>query len=596
MDNQPPADSKAFSSLLPIFAFIKPYKLIVAGALLALLVTAGANLSLGQGVKFVIDNGFIAGSEEQLKAAILSLIGIICVLAVGTFSRFYLMSWLGERVSADIRKAVFARIVVLHPSYFEENRSGEIMSRLTTDTALLQSIIGSSFSMALRSVLMLIGGLVMLLITNFKLTLLVVACVPVVMVPMLIFGRKVRRLAASSQNAIADISTYAGEIIQNIKVVQSYTHEKSEQQAFGGEVEKAFHVAKLRVKQRAFLMAAVIFLTFGAISVMLWVGGMDVLSGKMSGGELGAFVFYAIMVASSVATVSEVYGELQRAAGSATRLLELLKTQSDVQSPDTPQAMLHHQQTVIEFNQVDFYYPSRPDSPALKDINLVIPKGKIVALVGASGAGKTTLFELLQRFYDPQVGHIAFNHHDITQLNLSDLRQTMGMVPQHPILFSTDVWHNIRYGKPDATDAEVIEAAKRAHAHEFIEQLPEGYGSFLGEQGVRLSGGQKQRVALARAILKDPEVLLLDEATSALDAESEFHVQAALNELMQNRTTLIIAHRLATVVHADLIVVMEQGKIVDTGDHKSLLESSPIYQRLCELQFDKADVAFQAQG
>jgi ATP-binding cassette subfamily B protein len=558
-------------------------------ALLALVLTAAVNLSLGQGVKFVIDSGFIAGSVEQLQSAILVLIGLISLLAIGTFSRFYLMSWLGERVSADIRKAVFNRIVTLHPSYFEENRSGELMSRLTTDTALLQSIVGSSFSMALRSLLMLIGGLVMLMVTNLKLTLFVIFSVPIILIPMMIYGRKVRKLAESSQDAIADVGTYAGEIIQNIKVVQSYTHEAKEQKAFADEVEKAFSVAKRRVKQRSLLIAIVIFLTFGAISGMLWVGGMDVLQGKMSGGELGAFVFYAIMVAMSVATVAEVYGELQRAAGSATRLLELLKVESDINELTTPKVLPNNARSVIKFENVDFCYPSRPDSAALKHINLAIPTGNIVALVGPSGAGKTTLFELLQRFYDPQKGRICFNDVDITQLKLTDLRQTMGMVPQHPILFSSDVWHNIRYGKPEASDEEVISAAKRAHAHEFIEQLPQSYGSFLGEQGVRLSGGQKQRIAIARAILKDPDVLLLDEATSALDAQSESHVQAALDELMTNRTTLIIAHRLATVIHADLIVVMDQGEIVDTGDHKSLLKSSKLYQRLCELQFDKAN-------
>jgi ATP-binding cassette subfamily B protein len=586
--------TKAFNSLLPILAFLKPYKLIVGAALLALVLTAGVNLSLGQGLKLIIDNGFIEGSQEQLKSAIMILIGLSCLLAIGIFSRFYLMSWLGERVSADLRIAVFKQIVALHPSYFEENRSGEIMSRLTTDTALLQSIIGSSLSMALRSSLILTGGLIMLLVTNFKLTLIVIGCVPLIMVPVLIYGRKVRTLATSSQTAIADVGTYAGEIIQNIKVVQSYTHEARELKAFGGEVEKAFDVAKQRIKQRSLLIAAVILLTFSAISVMLWIGGMDVIAGKMSGGELGAFVFYAIMVAMSVATVAEVYGELQRAAGSATRLLELLSTQSMIVGADDPQPIQHNQESVIEFKQVDFYYPSRPDTPALNNISLVIPKGKVIALVGPSGAGKTTLFELLQRFYDPQQGQIEFNHTDITQLNLTDLRDAMGMVPQQPVLFSSDVWHNIRYGNPEATDEQVIEAAKRAHADEFISQLPNGYGSFLGEKGVRLSGGQKQRLALARAILKDPEVLLLDEATSALDAQSEFHVQAALNELMQNRTTLIIAHRLATVIHADLIVVMDQGKIVASGDHQSLLGSSPLYKRLCDLQFDNVEQAEHA--
>ena len=586
----PKPEKAAFSSLLPIFAFIKPYKWMVVAALGALLVTAGVNLSLGQGVKFVIDHGFIAGSQAQLQQAVLVLIGLISLLAVGTFSRFYLMSWIGERVSNDIRKAVFNRIVTLHPSYFEENRSGELMSRLTTDTTLLQSIIGSSFSMALRSALMLVGGLVMLLVTNLKLTLVVVACVPLVLVPMMVFGKKVRKLASSSQDAIADISTYAGEIIQNIKVVQSYSHEQREQHAFALETEKAFNVAKSRIKQRSFLIAAVIFLTFSAISVMLWVGGSDVLAGTMTGGELGAFVFYAIMVAMSVATVAEVYGELQRAAGAAARLLELLAVKSEIETPVTPQdekLLIKTDSPAIALENISFNYPSRPDVSALNKISLTIEQGKTVAIVGPSGAGKTTLFELLQRFYDPAHGAIKFHDVNIKDISLTTLRDKMGMVAQNPILFSSDVMHNIRYGNPNATDEQVYTAAKHAHADEFIKQLPQGYNSFLGEQGVRLSGGQKQRIVLARAILKDPEILLLDEATSALDAQSEHHVQAALEHLMQNRTTLIIAHRLATVKHADVIVVMENGEIKATGSHQQLLASSPLYQRLCELQFNK---------
>ncbi len=586
----PKPEKAAFSSLLPIFAFIKPYKWMVVAALGALLVTAGVNLSLGQGVKFVIDHGFIAGSQAQLQQAVLVLIGLISLLAVGTFSRFYLMSWIGERVSNDIRKAVFNRIVTLHPSYFEENRSGELMSRLTTDTTLLQSIIGSSFSMALRSALMLVGGLVMLLVTNLKLTLVVVACVPLVLVPMMVFGKKVRKLASSSQDAIADISTYAGEIIQNIKVVQSYSHEQREQHAFALETEKAFNVAKSRIKQRSFLIAAVIFLTFSAISVMLWVGGSDVLAGTMTGGELGAFVFYAIMVAMAVATVAEVYGELQRAAGAAARLLELLAVKSEIENPVTPQdekLLIKTDSPAIALENISFNYPSRPDVSALNKINLTIEQGKTVAIVGPSGAGKTTLFELLQRFYDPAHGEIKFHDVNIKDISLTTLRDKMGMVAQNPILFSSDVMHNIRYGNPNATDEQVYAAAKHAHADEFIKQLPQGYNSFLGEQGVRLSGGQKQRIVLARAILKDPEILLLDEATSALDAQSEHHVQAALEHLMQNKTTLIIAHRLATVKHADAIVVMENGEIKATGSHQQLLASSPLYQRLCELQFNK---------
>jgi len=583
-----PQQKDAFRSLFPILSFIAPYKKQVAAALLALILTSAVSLSLGQGVKLIIDSGFIAGSQDQLTQAILMLIGLISLLAVGTFCRFYLMSWLGERVSGDIRKAVFRKIIALHPSYFEENRSGELMSRLTTDTVLLQSIIGSSFSMALRSGFMLLGALVMLFVTNIKLTMIVLATLPIVLIPMMFYGRRVRTLAASSQDAIADVGTYAGEIIQNIKVVQSYTREDAEHQAFSGEVEKAFDIAKLRIRQRSLLIAGVIFLTFAAISAMLWAGGMDVLSGKMTGGDLAAFVFYAIMVAMSVATVAEVYGELQRAAGAATRLLELLEVESMIKDPTSPTPISRQHSHAITLENVDFHYPSRPDKAALKGINLTIDKGKVVAIVGPSGAGKTTLFEMFQRFYDPQQGKITLNNIDIKQLSLTDLRQSMGLVSQQPVLFSTNVFNNISYGNPDANEAQVIEAAKRAHAHEFIEQLPQGYQSFLGEQGVRLSGGQKQRIALARAILKDPDILLLDEATSALDAESEHHVQAALNELMENRTTVIIAHRLATVLHADVIVVMDHGKIVDSGTHQSLLKTSTLYQRLCQLQFDNS--------
>ncbi|MBS3799241.1 ABC transporter transmembrane domain-containing protein [Pseudoalteromonas sp. BDTF-M6] len=581
-------EKSALRHLRPIFRFLLPYKWVVAAALFALVLTAGINLSLGQGLKQVIDQGFIAGSMEQLRGSVLLLIGLIALLAVGIFCRFYLMSWLGERVSSDLRKAVFARILALHPSYFEENRSGEIMSRLTTDTTLLQSIVGSSLSMALRSTLMLIGGVIMLFITNVKLTLIVLLCVPMVLLPMKLFGRRVRTLASSSQDAIADISTYAGEVMQNIKTVHSFNRQGSELAAFDGEVDKAFAVAKKRIMQRSFLIAFVIFISFSGISFMLYSGGVDVLSGQMSGGELAAFVFYAIVVAMAVGTVAEIYGELQRAAGAAKRLLELLEVQSDIIDPAQPQSLDAQIQTkVIEFNDVSFHYPSRPQQSALSAFNLDIAQGETVAIVGPSGAGKSTLFELLQRFYDVSGGSIRLHGTDIRDLTLHDIRAQMAMVAQHPVLFSADVYHNIAYGKEGATQDEVSAAAKQAYADEFIKQLPDGYHSFLGERGVRLSGGQKQRIAIARAILKDPDILLLDEATSALDAQSEYHVQAALTELMKSRTTLIIAHRLSTVMHADRIVVMDQGKVVASGDHASLMQQSPLYQKLCELQFNQ---------
>lgn len=586
MNKQNPS---AWQTLKPLFAFIKPYKTKAFLALVALLITAGLNLSVGQGVKLVIDNGFVAGSNEQLQDSILIMLGLITLISIGTYCRFYLMSWLGERISGDIRLSVFKRLVNLHPSYFESNRQGEIMSRLTTDTTLLQSIIGSSFSMALRSILLVIGGVIMLLVTNFKLTLIVLFCVPLVLMPMMIYGRRVRKLSEKSQDSVAQISVYAGEVIQNIKIVQSYNRQQGEQQAFAQEVETTFQVSLERIRQRAALFAMVMLLTFGAISGMLWVGGLDVLAGRMSGGELGAFVFYAILVALSTSTVAEVYGELQRAAGAGKRLVELMNIQSDIKNIDNPINLNAQTKPQIEFKNVSFNYPSRPDTPALENLNLIIPAGKSVALVGPSGAGKSTVFELLQRFYDPQQGEICLDGHTISHIDLEQLRQSMAIVPQQPTLFSHNVIHNIRYGAPHASDEQVFDAAKKAHADEFIEQLPDQYESFLGEQGVRLSGGQKQRVAIARAMLKDPQILLLDEATSALDAQSEHHVQSALNELMANRTTVIIAHRLATVLHADIIVVMDQGKIVASGTHQSLLKSSSLYQRLCELQFDSAN-------
>ncbi|MBQ0720178.1 MAG: ATP-binding cassette domain-containing protein [Gammaproteobacteria bacterium] len=580
---QPPATK--LSSIAQLLRLIAPYRWRWVCAVIALLFTAGITLTIGQGVRMVIDDGFVAGSASQLQQGIYLLLGLSVLMAGGTFVRFYLVSWLGERVSADIRNAVFNNIVSLSPGYFDNNRSGEIMSRLTTDTTLLQSIVGSSFSLALRSSISTTGALIILVITNLKLTLVILACVPLVLAPILIFGRRVRALSRQSQDSIANVGTYAGEIITQLKTVQSYTREDYEREAFGAEVESAFAIARRRVKQRAVLMAAVIVLVFGALSGMLWVGGNDVLNGTMSAGDLGAFVFYAMLVAMGVATMSEVYGDLQRAVGATDRLVDLMTAKATILPPDSIEVTAAKLAAEVSFKQVNFSYPSRPEQKALDDFSMHIPEGKVVALVGPSGAGKSTVFELMQRFYDPQSGAVLLGDSDIRALSPTDLRQQLGVVSQHPALFSADVSHNIRYGKPDASDEEVQAAARAAYAHDFIEQLPEGYASFLGEQGVRLSGGQKQRIAIARAILKNPRLLLLDEATSALDTHSEQQVQLALETLMQNRTTLIIAHRLSTILHADKIVVMDHGKQVASGTHQQLLKDSELYAKLAAAQF-----------
>jgi ATP-binding cassette subfamily B protein len=591
----------SLSVLLSLWQFMRPYSKTLLCAGLALVFTATITLSIGQGVRLLIDDGFVAQSSEALTNAVVMIIGLAFLMAMGTYTRFYLVSWLGERVVADLRKAVFDHIITLHPSYFETNRSGEIMSRLTTDTTLLQNIIGSSFSMALRSALTFIGALVLLLFTNLKLSLIVLVGVPLVLLPILLYGRRVRKLSKASQDSIADVGSYAGEIIQHIKTVQSYTHEEYESRAFSREVERAFAVAKKRVRQRALLIAIVILLMFGAISGLLWVGGNDMIAGRMSGGDLAAFVFYAIMMGSAVATISEVYGELQRATGATERLIDLLNVKTLIpvrankevaldttMSPSLDSNPTSHHLPLLAFNGVNFHYPSRPHSLALSNVNLTINTGQSLALVGPSGAGKSTLLELLQRFYDPTQGSITLNGTDIRSLDTATLRQQIAVVPQEPALFTENVWYNIRYGRPDASDEDVIAAAKAAHAHDFIQQLPDGYNSHLGEQGTRLSGGQKQRLAIARAILKDPKILLLDEATSALDADSEYRVQQALDVLMQNRTTIIIAHRLATILHADAIAVFENGQLVAQGNHEELLKRSPLYKRLADLQFQDA--------
>ena len=595
-----PVDSKSdakpsLSILLQLLGYLSPYKSRLLGAAAALLFTAGATLSLGKGVQVLIDRGFGSGNPAELKIAMALLLVIGVAMAVGTFVRFYLVSWLGERVSADLRRAVFNNIIHLEPGYFETNRSGEIMSRLTTDTSLLQTIIGSSLSMALRSSLTLCGALILMIVTNLKLSMAILVGVPLILLPILFYGKRVRKLSTRSQDSLAHVGSYAGEIIQHIKTVQSYTREEGEKQAFSAEVEAAFGVARKRVWQRALLIGAAMILLFAGLSALLWQGGQDVMSGNMSAGELGAFVFYAMMVGSGLATVSEVWGELQRAAGATERLLELIETRSSLSEPATQETTGWDKaagqgtstRPELHLEQLTFFYPTRPKQAAITALSLHIEAGKSLALVGPSGAGKSTIFELLQRFHDPQQGRVLLNMTDVRQINTQELRQHMALVPQQPALFTADVSYNIAYGRPSASQQEIETAARAAHAHDFITNLPAGYDSHLGEQGVRLSGGQKQRIALARAILNDPDILLLDEATSALDAESEHQVQLALQTLMQNRTTVIIAHRLSTILHVDRIAVLDQGELIATGTHHSLLEDCALYRRLAELQFNE---------
>ena len=567
--------------LLRLAPFIKPYKKVALIAGIALILSSIAFLLLGQGIKLFIDEGLYTLNSK----AMLTIFFVLLIMVVSTFVRFYFVSWIGERVSNDVRLAVFKHLLTLHPHYFELNRSGEINARLTTDTTLLQSIFGFSISMALSSALLFLGGLTMMLITNLKLALIVLISVPIILLPMIIYGRRLRSLSRQSQDRVADIGTYAGEIVQNIKVVQSFTREPEESKAFSIEVEKAFTAAKQRIMQSSLLIAAAMILVFTGLGAMIWTGGRDVTSGIITAGELAAFVFYAIMVARSVAVISEIYGQLQRAAGATERLIELLTEESQIITPVNPKK-LSKGPLSLSFQNVSFSYPSRAEQYAIEDISFDINAGETVAIVGLSGAGKTTIFELFQRFYDPTNGSIKIDDINIVDLDPNDLRSSIGHVPQQPTLFSADVTHNIGYGKPLATENEINNAATKAYAIEFIDQLPDGFKSYLGEQGVRLSGGQRQRIAIARAMLKDPSILLLDEATSALDASSEQKVQAALKDLMQGRTTLIIAHRLATIMHADRILLIDQGKLIAQGNHKGLLDSSELYKQLCELQFN----------
>lgn len=576
---------------LSLFRFalqwLAPYKAAVVGASLALLFTASVTLSIGQGLRLLIDNGLTAGEPALLNQSVLLFFALVVALACGTFARFYLVSWLGERVVADIRRRVFDHLLTLHPGFFDQNRSLEIQSRLTADTTLLQTVIGSSVSMALRNALMMVGGVIWLFITNLKLTLIVMVSVPLVVVPIIVFGRRVRGLSRSSQDRLADVGSYVGEMLGQIKTVQAFNHEPHDRARFAAVVEEAFGVARRRIVQRALLIVVVIVLVLGAVGVMIWVGGMDVIEGRISGGELAAFVFYAVIVGSAVGSISEVIGELQRAAGAAERIVELLQSRSEITAPTQDVRSLPATiRGELELQQVTFSYPSRPEQPALQEVTLHVRPGETLALVGPSGAGKTTLFDLLLRFADPQQGRILLEGVDLRALDPAAVRRCFALVPQTPALFYGSIEDNIRYGRPDASMAEVAAAARAANAEEFILKLPEGYATRIGDGGIGLSGGQKQRIAIARAVLTQAPILLLDEATSALDAQSEHLIQQAMERLMRDRTTLVIAHRLATVMGADRIAVLDQGRLQAVGTHAELLRDNPLYARLAELQFN----------
>jgi ATP-binding cassette, subfamily B, bacterial len=571
--------------------FMLPYRARIAGALLALVMAAGCVLALGQGLKHVVDNGFGSGDPRLLDEALGAMIAVAAVLAVATYFRFFLMMTTGERVITDLRRAVFDHILGLEPGFFEATRTGEVISRLTTDSTLLQQVIGFGLSMFVRNLLMMAGSAVMLFVVSWKLALMVLLGVPATLVPILLLGRRVRRLSRANQDRVADVSAYVDEAIHEIRTVQAYAHEDADRANFAFHAEAAYGAGVARIRQKALLISSVMLIAFSAVGLILWIGGYDVLAGRLTAGELSAFVFYALVVAGGAGTVSEVWGELQRAAGATERLLELLETEPGIVAPAQPRLPGADAGGEIEFDGVTFAYPARPASAALQGFTLKVARGERVALVGPSGAGKSTVFALLARFYDPQAGAVRIDGADARSFEPRALRRLFAVVPQEPVIFAASVLDNVRYGRPQAARAEVERACERAFALEFVERLPLGLDTPLGERGVTLSGGQRQRLSIARALLADRPILLLDEATSSLDAASERTVQRALDELERGRTTLVIAHRLATVRHADRIVVLERGTIVAQGTHAQLMREAGLYANLAALQFLDVELA-----
>jgi len=585
------ADRPKGTSLRPLRAlvpYIRPYKGVLLLAIAALLLASAAQLVLPIAVRFLIDGGLLADDPSNIDKYFVGLFAVAMAMGVFAAFRFYLVSWLGERVVADIRNSVYQHVIRLDPTFFEVTKTGEVLSRLTTDTTLIQSISGAGLSFALRAAFNMIGATTMQAVTRPKLAVMIRFLVPLVIVPIILSGRRVRVLSRASQDRVADSSGLAGETLNAIATVQAFTMEDLQSARFSESVLAAFRTGVQRIRVRALLSGTAILFIFGAITFVLWIGTHSVMRGEMTGGQLGQFLLYAIFVATSSAALSEMWGEVQRAAGAMERLIELLDSKPGIVAPPDAIALPEKSDGCISLENVVFRYPSRPDTPAIVDFNLEIASGETLAIVGPSGAGKSTLFQLLLRFYDPESGRIRIDGVDISRAAPKAVRARIGLVPQDTVIFGTTARENIGYGRPGASDAEIEAAATAAAADVFIRQLPEGYETFLGERGTRLSGGQRQRIAIARAILKDPPILLLDEATSSLDAESERVVQEALQHLMEGRTTIVIAHRLATVLNATRIVVMDYGKIVDIGTHDELVQRDSIYARLAALQFGES--------
>nr|WP_298967605.1 ABC transporter transmembrane domain-containing protein [uncultured Halomonas sp.] len=574
--------------LLRLLGLLRPYRTRLALAGLALLMASGSVLLLGNGLRLVIDRGFLAADQQALAQMLGLMLAVVTVLALASALRYYQVTWIGERLAADLRQRVFDHLLTLEPSFFESasdgRAAGEIASRLTADTSVLQSLFGSSVSLALRNLVMLVGAVVLMLVTQPWLSAMVLIGIPATLLPIVWYGRRVRRLSRTSQDRVAELGRYAEEALSGIRTLQAFTHEAADKTRYGQRVEQAFGSAVERTQQRAWLTGIAMLVVFAAVGLILWQGGQAVLDGTMSAGELSAFIFYAVLAAGAIATLAEVAGDVQRAAGAAERLLELLDTQPAIQSPANPHHLPMPSKGDIVLESVSFTYPGR-ETPALDGFDLHIQPGERVAVVGPSGAGKSTLLALLLRFYDPSQGRISLDGIDVRTLDLAALRRAMGLVAQEPVLFSGSVADNLRYGDPDADNERLRTAAQDASALEFIEALPQGFDTPLGPGGVQLSGGQRQRLAIARALLKNPAVLLLDEATSALDAESERLVQQALDRLMVGRTSIVIAHRLATVIAADRLLVLEGGQLVAAGNHTELMATSPLYRHLAALQF-----------